>query len=185
MISKENINCKAFHELILYYLRERIIGNNLEVKQLIATNIYEWFIFDASLFEKLFANNKSMVRQFTEFETKRMSGTSTDFFYKEIAAPFVENLKEEISFTHFDLRSIEKPLRDSRKDNDAILIPYYKIFSPEHLLKLPFSNDSNSLDRSFYNELLHIIGLEESKEGSKKVIGRKAEGNFHRKEFYN
>jgi adenine-specific DNA-methyltransferase len=176
MISKENINCKAFHELILYYLRERITGNNLEVKQLIATNIYEWFIFDASMFEKLFANNKSLVRQFTEFETKRMSGTNTDFFYKEIAAPFINNLKEEIIFTHFDLRSIEKPLRDNRKDNDSILIPYYKIFSPEHLLKLPFSNDSNSLDRSFYNELLHIIGLEETKEGSKKLIGRKAEG---------
>jgi hypothetical protein len=176
MISKENINSKAFHELILYYLRERVTGNNLEIKQLIATNIYEWFIFDASLFEKMFANNKSLVRQFTEFEAKRMSGTNTDFFYKEIAAPFVENLKEEISFTHFDLRSIEKPLRDNRKDNDSILIPYYKIFSPEHLLKLPFSNDSNSLDRSFYNELLHIIGLEETKEGSKKVIGRKAEG---------
>ncbi|HNW51561.1 MAG TPA: hypothetical protein PKH79_10800, partial [Prolixibacteraceae bacterium] len=176
MISRENINCKAFHELILYYLRERITGNNLEVKQLVATNIYEWFIFDASLFEKLFANNKSLVRQFTEFETKRLSGTNTDFFYKEIAAPFVENLKEEISFTHFDLRSIEKPLRDENNDNDIILIPFYKIFSPEHLLKLPFSNDSNSLDRSFYNELLHIIGLEETKEGSKKVIGRKAEG---------
>jgi hypothetical protein len=48
--------------------------------------------------------------------------------------------------------------------------------SPEHLLKLPFTNDSNSLDKAFYTELLHIIGLTETKEGSKKLIGRKKEG---------
>ncbi len=42
------------------------------------------------------------------------------------------------------------------------------------LLKLPFTNDSNSLDKGFYAELLHIIGLEEVKDGSRKVIRRKA-----------
>jgi hypothetical protein len=36
---------------------------------------------------------------------------------------------------------------------------FYKLFSPEHLLKLPFANDSNSLDKEFYNELLYIIIL--------------------------
>jgi len=175
MISKENINSKALHELILYYLRERISQNNLEVKQLIATNIYEWFIFDASVFEKAFAQNKALMKQFTDFEEKRLSGTNTDFFYKEIAAPLVEKIKGEISFTYFNLREIEKPLKDNRKDNDLKLIPYFKVFSPEHLLKLSFINDSNNLDRGFYNELLHIIGLEETKDGSKKLIGRKVE----------
>ncbi|WP_449619104.1 DUF7149 domain-containing protein [Salegentibacter tibetensis] len=32
MLSKENINVKAFQELVLYYLRERITHKNLEVK---------------------------------------------------------------------------------------------------------------------------------------------------------
>ncbi|MFR1445935.1 hypothetical protein ACLUYJ_20465, partial [Acinetobacter baumannii] len=41
-------------------------------------------------------------------------------------------------------------------------------------LKQPFLNDSNSLDTKFYAELLHIIGLEEIKDGSKKLIKRKA-----------
>jgi hypothetical protein len=36
---------------VLYYLRERITHKNLEVKYLVATNINEWFIFDATLFE--------------------------------------------------------------------------------------------------------------------------------------
>jgi adenine-specific DNA-methyltransferase len=45
MLTKENINAKAMQELVLYFLRERITQNNKEVKYLIATNVYEWFIF--------------------------------------------------------------------------------------------------------------------------------------------
>ena len=47
MMRTDNINTKAFQELILYYLRERVVLKNLEIKYLIVTNIYEWFIFDA------------------------------------------------------------------------------------------------------------------------------------------
>lgn len=43
------------------------------------------------------------------------------------------------------------------------------------MLKLPFANDSNSLDKRFYTELLHIIGLAERKDGNKKIIDRKPE----------
>ena len=59
------------------------------------------------------------------------------------------------------------------------LLPLYKFLSPETLLARPFANDSNSLDRNFYAELLHIIGLEEVKEdkGGKKVIQRKKPAN--------
>jgi len=59
---------------------------------------------------------------------------------------------------------------------DNKLISLFKILSPTHLLKLPFANDSNTLDRGFYNELLYLIGLEEVKEGSKKLIRRKQAG---------
>jgi len=41
MLTRENINKKAFQELVLYYLRERITHKNLEVKHLVATNINE------------------------------------------------------------------------------------------------------------------------------------------------
>jgi len=176
MIRRDNLNAKAFHELILYYLRERITGHNLEIKHLVATNIYEWYVFDAGLFEKLFAQNKSLVKQFTDFEEGRLAGKTTDFFYREIAEPFMTGLTAEISFTWFDFREYDKPLRNDDKKDDSKLIALYKLLSTEHLLKLPFSNDSNSLDKTFYAELLHIIGLTETKEGSKKLIGRKKEG---------
>jgi len=175
MLSVDNINVKAFHELILYYLRERITEKNLDLKYIIATNINEWFVFESHLFEKLFAQNKSLVKQFSDFEAGRLGGKSTDFFYNEIAKPFVVEIKQEILFTHFDLQDYEKPLKNNDKSDDAKLIALFKLFSPEHLLKLPFANDSNTLDKRFYAELLHIIGLTETKQGSKKLIERKPE----------
>ncbi|MBN1637419.1 MAG: hypothetical protein JW866_00515, partial [Ignavibacteriales bacterium] len=175
MLKKDNVNVKAFHELMLYYLRERISLKNLEIKYLVATNIYEWFIFDANTFEKEFAQNKNLVKQFTDFEEGRLSGKTTDIFYNDIAKPFIDNIKNEIEFAYFDIREYEKPLRNNDKKDDNLLIALFKLISPEHLLKLPFINDSNTLDRGFYTEMLHLIGLSETKEGSKKVIGRKAE----------
>src|SRR6056297_1506815 len=79
MLRKDKINTKALHELVLYYLRERINQKNLELKYIVATNIYEWFIFDAAVFEKFFAENKTLVKQFKDFEEERLSNTKTDF----------------------------------------------------------------------------------------------------------
>lgn len=170
------LNTKAFQELVLYYLRERISHKNLEVKHLVITNIYEWFIFDATTFERLFAQNKSLVQQFNDFEAGRLADTKTDFFYKQIAEPQIAGITSEVEFTYFNLQDYQKTLRNDDKSDDNKLIALFKLLSPEHLLKLPFNNDSNSLDKRFYSELLHIIGLTETKEGGKKLIGRNKEG---------
>ncbi|MBD2600149.1 DUF7149 domain-containing protein [Microcystis viridis] len=156
----DHLNTKAFQQLVLYFLRERVTDKNLEIKHLIVTNIYEWFIFDAKIFEELFFANKALVNQFCDFEAGRLSSTKTDFFYQQIAEPAITKVIEQIKFTHFDLRELE----------NLDLLDIYKILSPEHLLKLPFVNDSNTLNKPFYNELLYIIGLTEIKEKGKKLI---------------
>lgn len=176
MLKQGNINTKAMQELVLYYLRERITNKNLEVKHLIATSVNEWFIFDANVFEKHFAQNKKLIKQFEDFETKVLSITSTDDFYKEIARNAIDEVKGSIEFTYINISDFEVALKNSDKGDDAKLIPLYKILSPQHLLKATFANDSNSLNKSFYTELLHIIGLEETKDGGKKLIARKKEG---------
>ena len=188
MITTKKLNAKAFQELVLYYLRERITHKNLEVKHLVATNINEWFIFDATLFDRLFAQNKNLVKQFIDFESGRLAETKTDFFYKQIAEPFIGQVLATtpsggafagLEFTYFNIQDFQQALRNTDKADDTSLIALFKLFSPEHLLKLPFTNDSNSLDKRFYSELLHIIGLTETKEGSKKLIERNKEGARH------
>ncbi len=176
IVTTSNLNTKAFHELVLYYLRERITENNLEVKHLIITNINEWFIFDATTFDRMFAQNKHFVKQFNDFESGRLADIKTDFFYRQIADPFIANFKNVIEFTYFNIQDYQQFLRNGNKADDNKLIALLKILSPEHLLKLPFANDSNSLDKSFYSELLHIIGLTEVKEKSKRLIQRSKEG---------
>ncbi|MFY7788051.1 MAG: DUF7149 domain-containing protein, partial [Thermoflexibacteraceae bacterium] len=175
MPTLEKLNVKAFHELLLYYLRERIRDKNLEIKHLVITNVYEWFVFDVQEIDRLFAQNRTLVQQFQDFEAGRLADTRTDFFYKQIAEPFVANLQEELTFTYCNLKNFEAFARESSLENDKKLLDLYKLFTPEHLLKLPFVNDSNTLDRGFYNELLHIMGLTEVKDGGKKLIQRKAE----------
>jgi hypothetical protein len=177
MLAVDNLNTKAFQELVLYFLRERITGNNLEIRYLIANNIYRWFIFDATVFEQLFVQDKALVKQFIDFEAGRLSGKKTDFFYKEVAENAIALIEKEIVFTHFDIRDYDGFLRNSDEESDRQLIALFKLLSPEHLLKLPFANDSNRLDKAFYNELLYIIGLTETKEGSKKLIGRRKESD--------
>ena len=174
MISVGNLNRKALQELLLYYLRERITKKNTDIKYLIATNVYEYFIFDAQEFEQKFYQNKKLKKEFQDFEDGRKTSRKTDFFYSEIASLFIEEVAGSLDYTYFDIRSYAKYL-----DGDTApkkLIELYKVFSDVHLLKLPFQNDSNSLNKKFYAELLHILGIEEKKENNKIVIVRKAVG---------
>ena len=176
MVTITDLNRKAMHEIMLYYLRERIEHQNNDIKYIVITNIYEWFVFDAPEFERLFFKNNALVKEYKAWMAKQKVSTNNDLFYNEIAKPFLAALTEEIEFTYFDIREFEKPLLDNDQKNDNKLIPLFKILSPTHLLKLPFANDSNSLNKGFYSELLYLIGLEEVKDGSKKLIRRKQAG---------
>jgi len=113
------------------------------------------------------------MKDFNEWKNGQKARTDRDLFYNDIAKPFLKNLKEEIKFTWFDLRQVAKFAKNDNPKDDSKLIDLFKILSPAHLLKQPFANDSNSLDTKFYSELLHIIGLEEKKDGGKKLIQRK------------
>lgn len=175
MISVDKPNGKAFQELVLYYLRERIEENNDNIQFLIATNIYEWYIFESSYFEKHFVRNKGFVKEYEAWRDGKKVAKDTVHFYESIAKPFIEGIKDEIPCTYFDIRNYDEVLRNADTQDDRKLIQLFKILSPHHLLKVKFADDSNTLDERFYKELLHIIGLEEFKEGSKIIIRRKPE----------
>lgn len=172
MISSSQANKKALHELILYYLNERIQAGNNQLKQLVATNINEWYIIDANLFDKHIYRNSQIKKL---YETKISDKKDNPWFYEEIAK-IVGSMDVEIPCTYFDMREYDTILRNKQKDDDRELIALQKILSPQFLLKAETPNDSNSLNTGFYRELLHIIGLEEAKEGSKNIIRRKEKG---------
>lgn len=166
MISEKRVNSKAFHELILYYLRERHEESNIQLKHLIVTNIYQWYVFDEMWFEKHIYRSSRLTKDYNNWKT---SGKDTRFFYDSVLTPFLDTLDETATCTYFDIRTSIELVATHADQKDSQLIPLYKILSPVHLLKLPFANDSNTLNRKFYGELLHILGLEEKA----KLIDRK------------
>ena len=172
MITKEDLNRKALQELLLYYLRERHTKKNFQLKQLVVTNVNEFFVFDAQEFERLFYSNKKLIKRFEKYSAGELTSEKTNFFYKEIAADFIAKVLDQLTFTWFDIQKYKIPLDTG---NDKRLIELFKFFSPEHLLKKRFQNDSNSLNTKFYSELLYIIGLEEveEKDSHKRIITRR------------
>ena len=177
MVTRNNLNAKSFQELVLYYLRERKSAKNLELRHLIITNINEWFVFDAQDFERLFYQDKNLVKKFEQFEAKTLSGTTTGFFYTDIASEAINLIQDQIPYTYFDIRDYNKILRNTDKKDDRTLIALYKFLSPVQLLKQSFANDNNQLNKEFYAELLHILGLEEIKIKSQRFIARKPIGS--------
>lgn len=175
MITTDDINKKALHEIILYYLQERIEHENNEIKNIVITNVNEWFVFDAIDFERVFYNKGtcSLVKEYKKWKSGQKTSKNTDLFYSEITQKYIKENNYEIECTYVNFKDFENI--DKIPENK--LINLYKLFSPEHLLKLPHANDSNSLDTGFYNELLYIIGLEETKINNKKIIKRKEEAN--------
>lgn len=163
MCSREEINRKALRELLFYFMNERVQRNNLSVKYLIATNAYEYFIWDAQLFEKYFFRNPKLRSDYNAFINKQLSGSETKYFYEHIANKYIEEVKNKLDFTYFDIQKINI-------DNDQALLPIFKVLSDTHLMKLPPKNDSNTLNEAFYRELLYLMGLEEKKDEHKKLI---------------
>lgn len=175
MMSKEHLNVKAFRELVAYYLRERIVNGNLEVKKGIVTNGYDFFVIDSNELEKYFYKNKKLVDLFNKFEARQLSSTKTDFLFDEVIAPAIDKaLTKPIKIGYFDLRDSLKANSNEFKKQDITRL--YRFFSTENLLNEMVFADSNSLNKNFYNELLYIMGLHEEKKSGNKVISRFKEG---------
>ena len=173
MMSTEKINSKALQEVVYYYLQERLFNKNLEIKKCIITNGLSWFVIEAKEFEKHFFKNKKLVDLVTKFRNNQLSSNKTDFLYSEVIAPEIDKAIEKgIVIAHFDLRQalVKSGKNIEIKKNN--LTQLYRFFTAENLLNKEIFTDSNKLNKNFYDELLYLMGLEETKLGTSKIISR-------------
>ena len=168
MAKRTELNCKALHELILYYIREEEINHNTKIKHLIITNCFEWFVFDKACFYRFFLANKKFKNEVLVADREN----TTDYVYEKVIRRKVEEVKHKLKYTYFDLSDYKGKLDDDTILTSKKFISIYKLLSPTHLLKLPFQNDHNALNRGFYNELLYIMGVEEVTDDKVKKIKR-------------
>ncbi|WQS55713.1 class I SAM-dependent DNA methyltransferase [Helicobacter pylori] len=153
-IKKGDLNVKAFHESLLYYLTERKEGNN-NLKHLILATIKELYIIDANEFE-VFNKDKEIQKAFENCHDKKGNDPRTKAFY-DACQKLLNELDRSLKYHHIPLK----------KENLALI---YQALSPNFLLKIPKYSDANTLNKDFYEELLYILGLEEKNEKGKTLI---------------
>ncbi|EPX1961279.1 class I SAM-dependent DNA methyltransferase [Campylobacter coli] len=190
--SQSKPNCKALHECILYYLRERKALNS-SLKHIIITDFYRFYIFKVDLFEELFNKNKYFKEAFENFERKdsHFKG-NTDEFYKECekllsSEKYLDSITRKDLFDEPSLKGVFidlKPILEQEKPSFSKLKPVFKIFHKDFLLSEFNPNDANSLNNAFYKELLYILGLYESKQNSKLIIAKSQESEEEQGTFY-
>ncbi|GAA8823773.1 class I SAM-dependent DNA methyltransferase [Helicobacter pylori] len=153
-IKKGDLNVKALHESLFYYLIERKKGNN-NLKHLILATIKELYIIDANEFE-VFNKDKEIENAFKNCYDRKGNDTSTKAFY-DACQKRLNELDHSLKYHHIPLK----------EENLALI---YQALSPNFLLKIPKYSDANTLNKDFYEELLYILGLEEQNEKGKILI---------------
>ncbi|AFH98595.1 type IIS restriction-modification protein [Helicobacter pylori Shi417] len=153
-IKKGDLNVKALHESLFYYLIERKNGNN-NLKHLILGTIKELYIIDADEFE-VFNKDKEIQKAFENCHDKKGNDPRTKAFY-DACQKRLNELDRSLKYHHISLK----------KENLALI---YQALSPNFLLKIPKYSDANTLNKDFYEELLYILGLEEQNEKGKILI---------------
>ncbi len=153
-IKKGDLNVKALHESLFYYLIERKNGNN-NLKHLILATIKELYIIDANEFE-VFNKDKEIENAFENCHDRKGNNTRTEAFY-DVCQKRLNELDRSLKYHHIPLK----------KENLALI---YQALSPNFLLKIPKYSDANTLNKDFYEELLYILGLEEQNDKGKTLI---------------
>ncbi len=153
-IKKGDLNVKAFHESLFYYLIERRKGNN-NLKHLILATIKELYIIDANEFE-VFNKDKEIKKAFENCHDKKGNDPRTKAFY-DACQKRLNELDHSLKYHHIPLK----------KENLTLI---YQALSPNFLLKIPKYSDANTLNKDFYEELLYILGLEEQNDKGKILI---------------
>lgn len=153
-IKKGDLNVKAFHESLFYYLTERKESNN-NLKHLILATIKELYIIDANEFE-VFNKDKEIKKAFENCHDKKGNDPRTKAFY-DACQKRLNELDHSLKYHHIPLK----------KENLTLI---YQALSPNFLLKIPKYSDANTLNKDFYEELLYILGLEEQNDKGKILI---------------
>lgn len=173
MVTKEELAKKSMFEIVLYYILEEFENKNTDIKHLIISDGYQYFIFEKGLFWDFFGKDKKFVQ--SVLSSEHTNSEKRNYIYSQIIKPKVEAIKNKMSFTYIDLHTFINNIDDEILLAKAKFKALYKLFSPIHLLKLPFSEDHNTLNKKFYTELLYIMGLEER--GAKHQIQRLSPNN--------
>ncbi|MGX3044204.1 type IIG restriction enzyme/methyltransferase [Helicobacter sp. T3_23-1056] len=209
MFSPSNVNCKALHEAILYYLREVWEKQNYGLESIIITDFTRFFIFSYKEFDRLFLKNSKIKEAFSRYKNDTSSfyakakdildvveGTiygiyidleSLNFKNSDKSSTTNANKTQNTQNTPKDAKSIAQSNAKSSHQNLTPALKkrvelLCKIFHKDFLFS-EFSLN-NPLSPRFYNELLYILGLAEYTKNGKILILPSKESKEGRNTLY-
>ena len=164
MLRTTDGNRKALHEIVWYFMNEVFLDGevrNQKLETLVVTDGLQWFLFSSEDFFRIFGN-KDFAKMYNDFKEAKYANKNEVFYEKTKA--YLSKIDLSIPCVYVDLTSAS--IRDMGKINGVL--------SQQFLLGGTKEKDSNDINKKFYDELLHIMGLQEYKDDDKKlVIGRK------------
>lgn len=172
MPSQKNINKKALWEIVYYYLCETrdvshvkvmpMVGS--EIRRLIITDSKYWFLINANDLDKICSG--FLEKHYYKYANSQLPySNDIDKFYQEIQQYFNEiDITEKLKFLYFEIDEMYV-----KKSNWKYL---YKIFNKSYLIKDGYKQiiKTHVLNNRFYQELLYLMGFEETKKDNKTII---------------
>lgn len=135
MITESNINRKAFHEAVYYYLERAVdttkskamIFTKCQLRRLIVTDGINWFLFDVNKIHSI--TDGKIEHAFYQYKNgQRPYKDDTAAFYEELRQYFDEmNVNEKLEYLYFNAEECSK--------TKSRTIALYKVLSASYLLK--------------------------------------------------
>ena len=171
MITDDNFIKKSFAQICYYYSEYR----SSTIKHLIVTDYKTQYLFKTAEITNIVNSS--------DFPRYGKNAKTSDIYLDILKNIEISPKYTKIDFEKFEISKLEELEKDIYSKDEKIfklkreLTAIYKLLSPKNLLEIDAEKDMNSLDESFYQELLHIFGVEEKKiDGVQKIV-RKKEGN--------
>ncbi|MBS4996104.1 MAG: Eco57I restriction-modification methylase domain-containing protein [Roseburia sp.] len=171
MATDTDINVKALHELLFYYMKlTRDTNENkvkritdIEIRRVIITDTIRWVIIDANNVEKLV--DGYLEKLFYKYQNNQLIySNNADKFYEDTKTYLSTiNVNEHLKYVYFEINNYMTVKKISY---------LYKILYKNYLLKENVKNQVSThvLNEKFYQELLYIMGLKEKSGKSSKTI---------------
>lgn len=172
MIYEGNLNRKALHEVVYYYLERAVdtslskamISRKSQIRHLIVTDGINWFIIDASEIHKI-TDGKIEHAYYQYKHGQRPYKDDTTAFYEELRQYFDEkNINENLPYIYFNIEECSR--------TKTLITRIYNVLSQSYLLK---SNptiiyEPHKLNERFYHELLYIMGMKEVEKDNRVIV---------------
>ena len=172
MPSENSINKKALWEAVYYFMERTIdvtkskpvISTESEVRRLIITNGYQWFLFDASEIHKIIKGE--IVTRYFKYKNNQLPyKNDSATFYDELRQQFENiNISESLEYVYFDIKDCLK----TKKTLKLLFISLSEVYLLKNSPKTKYN--PHSLNSGFYHELLYIMGFKEVIKDNKPIV---------------